>query len=279
VTSSFDARTGAREALWASAGLLAVLTAGKHLAGVLPRGNDVVYVAAAAFQILVPLWLIQRRGEAPESHRIHCHGLLLGPVAALRAVLVRGRRRRRSKGRPGPFAKLLARYGVGARLRPRPLVDDLGRALLTALVVFAPIVVTRPYWARAFELFGLKMIFAHELPSTSAMLTTLATNVFLVALPEELFYRGFVETRLERLWPTRLTVLFIPLSRTVFLTSLFFALGHFLGEYNPVRLGPFFPAFLFSMLARRGQSIGGAVLFHGLANTFSAALFAGVARA
>jgi len=275
------AKDGAREALLASAALLLVLTVGKHLAAFVPRGSDLVYVAAAGFQILVPLSLIQRRGEAPESHRVHAHGLLLGPIAALRALIVRRRRRRRWRGRPGPSMRMLARYGWGAKLRPRALAIDLGRALLLALVVFSPIVLLRDLWSGPLaHLLGVRVLFAEPRALSLVDLgATLLTNTFLVALPEELFYRGFLEARLERWWPTRFAPLGVPLSRTVVLASALFALGHFLGEYDPLRLGPFFPAFLFSMLARKSGSIAGAVLFHGMANTFSSVVFAGVARA
>jgi hypothetical protein len=97
----------------------------------------------------------------------------------------------------------------------------------------------------------------------------LLKNTFLIALPEELFYRGFVEHRLERHWPTRLFPIGVPLGRTVVLSSALFALGHFVGEWNPARLGPFFPAFLFSLLTRRSGCIAGAVCYHGLSNAFS----------
>ena len=93
-----------------------------------------------------------------------------------------------------------------------------------------------------------------------------------------MLYRGFLELRLERLWPTRWHVWLIPVSRTVILASALFALGHFLGEYHPARLGPFFPAFVFSALTRRSQSITGAVVFHGAANAFSTVLLAGYTR-
>ncbi len=268
ITSTPSPRAGAREALWAAAGLLAALWIGKHVAKVTGLG-DAIFTAIAAFQLYVPLWLIQRGGELPESHGIHLHGALLGPIAALRARLVRGRRRRRWRGRPRALAKLLSHYGRGARLRAGALRRDLGAAVVVAVVTFPFFAVSHHLWQ---EFLGHPLR-AFRVPSDLALVWL--KNTFLIALPEELFYRGFVETRLERLWPTSTRILWVPLGRTVVIASALFALGHFLGEYNPARLGPFFPAFVFSALTRRSGSITGAVAYHGASNAFSYLLAAG----
>ena len=123
-----SAQAGAREALLASAALLGLLAVGKTFGGALPYGNDVVFTAAAAFQLYVPLWLIQRAGELPESHRIHVHGLLLGPIAAVRRRRVLAARARGMQGRPDSLARSLAFYGRGAVFRPRALFKDMGLA-------------------------------------------------------------------------------------------------------------------------------------------------------
>lgn len=258
---------GMKEALKATAVLLLALWIGKHLARA-TGGGDVIFTAIAAFQLYVPLWLIQRSGEAPESHGIHVHGLLLGPVAALRRFIVRRRRRNHRGGQRRPRRwplRLLAHYGRGkeTRLRWRPLFEDLGRAAVVAIVTFVPFAVAHHFWQ---QWLGHEFRGFHEPDDLRIMLLK---QTFLIALPEELFYRGFLETRLERVWPTQRTFLGLPLGRTVVVASALFALGHFLGEYNPARLGPFFPAFVFSMLVRRSRSITGAVTYHGLSNAFS----------
>lgn len=258
-----SALQGKKEALQATCGLLLALWIGKHLASATGLG-DIIFTAIAAFQLYVPLWLIQRGGEAPESHGIHAHGLLLGPVAALRSLLVRRLRRMRRRPRRGPLRRLLAHYGRGASFRPRAFFEDLGRAAVVAVVTFVPFAVAHHYWQ--------ELAFHHTyrgFQEPDDLRIMLLKQTFLIALPEELFYRGFLETRLERVWPTKTTFLGLPLGRTVFIASALFALGHFLGEYNPARLGPFFPAFVFSMLVRRSRSISGSVMYHGLSNAFS----------
>jgi membrane protease YdiL (CAAX protease family) len=265
---------GAREALYATSALLASLWIGKHLA--IGPAAPVIYTALAAMQLYLPLWLIQRAGEMPESHGIHVHGALLAPLASLRKRLVLARRRQgkaswqgRSRQRR-PMMELLATYGRGAVWRPMAFRKDMGAVLVLCAVFFPPFALAHFGWQ---SMLGLHHK-AFRVPPD--ILVFWAKNTFLIALPEELFYRGFLETRLERWWPTKRSTLFgIPLGRTVFVASALFALGHFLGEYNPARLGPFFPAFLFSALTRRSGSIAGAVAFHGLCNTFSYLLAAG----
>lgn len=246
----------------ASVGLLFALAVGKPLAKATGLG-DVIFTLIAAYQLYVPLWLIQRAGEAPESHGIHAHGVLLGPIAALRAIVVRSHRRRRSRGRPGVVGRTLAHYGRGARLRGGAFLEDIGRAVAIGAMTFPLFTVGHHLWqgwlGRSFVDVGVP----------DDLHVVLLKNTFLIALPEELFYRGFVEHRLERRWPTRVFVLGVPLGRTVVVASAMFALGHFLGEWNPARLGPFFPAFLFSLLTRRSGSITGAVAYHGMSNAFS----------
>ncbi len=265
---ALDPLTGAREALIASLVLLVLLGGGKHLAAAVGSLGEIFFTLVAAYQIYVPLWLTQRRGEAPESHGIHAHGLLLGPVAWLRQRLLQRMRGHKQRGARG-VRRLFALYGRGARFRPAAFARDIGRALVVAAVTFPPFALGHHLWMLQFGAPGYHFV----LPADLAL--TLLKNTFLIALPEEMFYRGLVEHRLERLWPTRHMFWVVPLSRTVFLASALFAVGHFLGEYNPARLAPFFPAFVFSGLTRRGGSICGAVFYHGMSNAFSALLFAG----
>ncbi|HEY4223390.1 MAG TPA: CPBP family intramembrane glutamic endopeptidase, partial [Myxococcota bacterium] len=252
IAPPLDAKGGAREALLATGALLLLLEVGKHVVGAVGFG-EIFFTLVAGFQIYVPLWLTQRRGESPEDYAIHAHGIILGPVAALRSSLVRSLRRRHAHKKPGPLRRVLATYGRGARFRPAPFARDLGLALAIAALTFPPFAIAHHYWQMHFGAAGYHFTVPPDI------LSTLAKNTFLIALPEEMFYRGFLEHRLDKLWPTKHHVWIIPLSRTVFLASVLFALGHFLGEYNPARLGPFFPAFVFSGLTRKSGSITGAV--------------------
>jgi uncharacterized protein len=88
---------------------------------------------------------------------------------------------------------------------------------------------------------------------------------FVVALPEEFFYRGFVQTRLRDAWPRGRKLFGAMLGPAFWLTAVLFALGH-LAIFQVWRLGVFFPALLFGWMRERTGTVLGASLFHAAAN-------------
>lgn len=90
-------------------------------------------------------------------------------------------------------------------------------------------------------------------------------QLFVVALPEEFFYRGYLQTRLTDAWPGGPVIFGVRLGRAFWLTALLFALGH-LAIFQVWRLAVFFPAVIFGwMRARTGSVVSGA-LFHAASN-------------
>jgi len=111
------------------------------------------------------------------------------------------------------------------------------------------------------------------LQSTWWLLSLSATHFLGVALPEETFYRGYLQPRLEKLWPPQALVFGVLFGKAAIICSFLFALGHFLGEWNPMRLGPFFPGLLFAWQRNATGSIYGAITYHALCNIFGSLLF------
>jgi hypothetical protein len=259
------ARDPASEALWASAGLVLLLGLSKPLLdGALGLGGA-AFTLAAAYQLYVPLRRLDRARVDPATFGIHAHGLLGVPLRWVRArVLLVGRL---VGARAGALAlsSWLWPYARQARLDGRGAARDLGLALAAAAVTFPPFAVgyvVMQQWQAS----GAGKTAELHLRLPPDVMVLLLTHLFLVALPEELFYRGYVHTLLVRAWPPRFTVLGASVGRAVLVGSALFALGHFAGEWNPARLGPFFPAILFCALRSWGGSIAGAVLYHGLSN-------------
>jgi len=90
-----------------------------------------------------------------------------------------------------------------------------------------------------------------------------------VAIPEELFFRGYLMGRLDERWPPVRRLLGAPIGRGLIVSSVLFALGHVAVVPNPQRLAVFFPALVFGwMRARTGSIVPGAV-FHALCNLFA----------
>ena len=92
-------------------------------------------------------------------------------------------------------------------------------------------------------------------------------QLFVVALPEEFFYRGYMQTRLRDAWPGGRRVFGVRWGPAFWLTAVLFALGH-LAIFQVWRLSVFFPALLFGWMRERTGSVVGAALFHAAANLF-----------
>src|SRR5439155_10322818 len=90
-------------------------------------------------------------------------------------------------------------------------------------------------------------------------------QLFVVALPEEFFYRGFMQTRLRDAWPHGRMFLGVRLGPAFWLTAALFALGH-LAIFEFWRLGVFFPALIFAWMREKTGSVMGAALLHGSSN-------------
>jgi membrane protease YdiL (CAAX protease family) len=90
------------------------------------------------------------------------------------------------------------------------------------------------------------------------------TQVLVVAAPEELFYRGWMQTAWARHGPTR-TVLGAPVGPGFVATQALFAAGH-LVTLDPWRLATYFPGLLFGWLRARTGGVAAPIVAHALSN-------------
>jgi membrane protease YdiL (CAAX protease family) len=95
------------------------------------------------------------------------------------------------------------------------------------------------------------------------------SQILVVAVPEEVFFRGYLWARFEECWPSRRRFLGAYVGRPLLVTSVLFALGHFLVDLQPARLAVFFPALAFGWMRSRSGSIAPGALFHALCNLLS----------
>jgi uncharacterized protein len=174
----------------------------------------------------------------------------------------------------------LEHYGLGFAgfFEPgRVPMGRMARASLRAFVVALLLVaVIAPfflfgyrYWAdvhRAFDVRALRSI-PLELPG----------QLLVVAIPEEAFFRGFLQTELDRL--LRASPRFLGANNwwSILLTSAIFSLGHFITLPYPARLAVFFPSLLFGLLRARTGGVGASCLFHAGCNLLSSTLAHGYA--
>ncbi len=88
-------------------------------------------------------------------------------------------------------------------------------------------------------------------------LLTVISQLIVVALPEEFFFRGFIQGRLREVFSGRTALLG---------TAALFALGHFLVTFEPAALAVFFPGLLFGLMRAATGSILAGTLFHASCN-------------
>jgi membrane protease YdiL (CAAX protease family) len=145
----------------------------------------------------------------------------------------------------------------------RSALGALGYALAAALVIY-------PCFWLGFRIWWKVGTF-HPAPLGPVMSDALG-QLLVIALPEEAFYRGYLQTSLERELTPKLSIFGTQMGWGVVLTSAIFAIGHLFTELNPARLAVFFPSLIFGFLRIRSKGIGASVAFHAMCNLFSAYL-------
>ena len=109
--------------------------------------------------------------------------------------------------------------------------------------------------------------FTLQLPAGFALLAI--SQVLVVALPEEIFFRGYLMSRLEERWPSRHRLWGASVGWPLLVSSLLFGLGHFLVDFQPARLAVMVPALVFGWMRQRSGSLAPAAIFHALCNLLS----------
>lgn len=98
-------------------------------------------------------------------------------------------------------------------------------------------------------------------------------QLLVIALPEELFFRGYLQSALDGAWAKRrFRLLGAQVGLGWLLGAAIFAVGHLLTVPNPARLAVFAPALLFGWLRARTGGVGAGILFHACCNIFSTLL-------
>jgi membrane protease YdiL (CAAX protease family) len=94
-------------------------------------------------------------------------------------------------------------------------------------------------------------------------------QLLVIALPEEAFYRGYLQSRFDEAWPPRWKVLGASVGPGLLAAAAIFAAGHLVTVHAPARLAVFFPALVFGWLRARTGGIGASVGFHTFCNVYS----------
>ncbi len=156
-------------------------------------------------------------------------------------------------------------------LRHRPIdfmdrtVSATARACLifavAALVVFPAFFLIAHFWQ--LYVMHLKGFQAPPFPSIG---NVILYQLVIVALPEEFFFRGYMQSALNAVFPRRRRFLGADLGAAWIVTALVFAIAHSLIVYRWWHFAIFFPALVFGYLRERTGSITAPVLFHAASN-------------
>ncbi len=145
-------------------------------------------------------------------------------------------------------------------------IKSFGRAVSWAaafsIITFAPFYFGWRWWWHPHMKFVLDVL---PLP----FLNDAAGQLLMIALPEEAFYRGYLQTRLDDAFGANWNVFGAKIGPSLFITSAIFALGHLATVHDPARLAVFFPSLLFGWLRARTRGAGASILFHASCNIFS----------
>lgn len=166
---------------------------------------------------------------------------MLGPLVAVAVMLY------------GPYLWALARkepigvYGLALRLEKKGLLEAALAAVLTLVPLTVAVFLGWPgrTWPR-------------NLPFPAVM--AFASSGLVAAVSEEVFFRGWVQTLLARIFHPALAILG---------ASALFALSHLVFRSDPFYLLTFFPGLVMGWLRLRHGDIAPAILYHLLGNLWA----------
>lgn len=144
----------------------------------------------------------------------------------------------------------------------RAVGSSLGWTLLCALLTFVPFFFGWKVWWRP------RAHFVFSMPAYD-LVNYVFGQLVIIALPEEAFYRGYLQTRFDDVFRGRVRILGAEVGWSLVLVSVIFAIGHFATIREPARLAVFFPSLLFGWLRARTKGVGAGILFHACCNIFS----------
>jgi len=230
-----------KEALVVFAGATAAAAVIYHLSFVIPFLEQTLHFFVALVFLGAPALVARRRGEDLAQYGFTSKPLGKGLLVGLLPLLV-------------IFPLFVAGY---------VLFYDVVCGTKGPLHALAP-----PGFCRHF--LGWAALREPRLPKDA--LDFVAGQLIVVALPEELLFRGYLLKRLEEAFPPRRRFLGGGVGVALVLSALLFALGHVLVDLDPRRLAVFFPGLLFGWMRSATGSILAGTLAHASSNVFIEAL-------
>lgn len=153
-------------------------------------------------------------------------------------------------------------YVVFLEHTPRSILMALLTFLIASLLIFPPYMAGVYVWEKV--VFGARVFDPAVWPGFNESITQL----LLIALPEETFFRGYMHTRLQQIIKPRWHIFGVRLGWGWVLTAAIFALCHSLILVRWWHFSIFFPALIFGYLRERTGGLIAPILFHAFSNLF-----------
>lgn len=133
--------------------------------------------------------------------------------------------------------------------------------LVVSLLIFPPFLLLAHFWQT--NIIGLVFAGDWKLMPPSEMIIG---QVLMVALPEEFFFRGYLQTNLNKVFGNKWRLFGVRIGYGWLATAVIFAAAHSIIYYQWWHFAIFFPALLFGYLRERSGGLVAPILFHALSN-------------
>lgn len=107
---------------------------------------------------------------------------------------------------------------------------------------------------------------AYEGTWPSQPLMLMGYHLFFVAIPEEMYYRGFMQSRLEQVWDRRWNVFGVAMGPGWLLTCVLFAFGHSIVILQWWHFAIIVPSLAFGWMRSKTNDVVAGALFHAWCN-------------
>ncbi len=223
------------------AAILLVLLFFAATASSVPILGSALNMLVILYQILVPVEIIDYLKLCKKDFNIYAHGL------------------------ESSFDRLF--LAPSHKIFWPPIKKELKSLFWVMLATFVPYIFFYMFFFKwRADTLGQDFILYFNLPPN--LFLEIIMQIFLVALPEEMFFRGFLQSSLLKSG--------LGLTLAIVLTNIIFAISHLALSLSPARLLTFFPGLIFSYLVYKNKSLLSPILYHAACNILGQFLFASV---
>ena len=143
------------------------------------------------------------------------------------------------------------------------VVSSVYLFVATSFAILPPFLVFNHLYQRIFFDRGLNIAFLDFSPQTVLVQT------FLIAFPEEFFFRGYLQTLISKKLPQKIHLFGsrrLAISWAIPIASFLFAASHSLITFRWWHFAIFFPSLVFGCLREKTNGLVAPILFHALSN-------------